>query len=906
MNKREIRDSEQLATLCDLIDVLAANEERPAVVMLEEQGCNIWTYRELSDIVFALARGLAESGFGPDRTAALLADNGPQWLAAALGVIRAGGVVLPLDAQMGNENLRHVLADSGAEVVFVNREQAGRLGKLTGGKGPRPVRLDSEKGPDSWRRLLHKGEAELPGRRDGDQAALFYTSGTTGPPKGVPLSHRNIVFQLNAVQRAALVKESDRVLLPLPMHHVYPFVIGMLVPLRLGLPIILPGAMTGPQILRAIRETGATVVIGVPRLYRALLAGIVSRTEKQGRFVKLLFRVTLSFSTMLRRRFGILAGRRLLRPVHRRFGPSLRLLASGGSPLDPQLARELEGLGWQVAVGYGLTETAPLLTIKLPEKGGLDSVGLPVEGVELRIDRQAVPSGGDESQDAGEVLARGPNVFRGYRNLPEKTEKAFAGDNWLRTGDLGYLDKNGFLHLSGRVSTMIITESGEKVQPEEVEKIYSEHAAIEEIGILEKEKRLTAVIIPKLSTIHRQKTDIEAAVREAVSEQSGRLPSYQRLSDYVISRQSLPRTRLGKIRRHLLAERYRQAREETRGKGRPEKGPLPLAEMNDRDQILLDDPAAKMVWDWLAGRYPEVRLTPDTSPQLDLGIDSLEWLNLTMEISQRTGRELDEEAIGRIEKVRDLLQELAEEKNSGRTADPERPLVNPEEVLDEDQQRWLRPLNPALSLLRRFVYLLNFLLMRLFFRLRVRGREHLPRDGQYVIAPNHVSFLDPFALAAAIPLSELDKICFAGWTGIAFGNPVFRFGSRLARAVPIDDRRAVSSSLAYGAAVLKNGENLIWFPEGGRSPNGRLQELKLGLGLLLKQYPVSVIPVYIDGAHKALPPGRLLPRPAGITLFIGKPFAVRRLAGDDEKERVEKRIMAELRRRLEALGREAG
>jgi long-chain acyl-CoA synthetase len=884
-----------MRTIIDLIDSLADHGDREAVVAMTPEGCLSRPYLELAVTVHRLAAGLAAAGIGPDRVVALLAENRFEWLVAGLAAMRCGGVVLPLDTQITDDNLAHILKDSDVGLIFTNKEQAERLARLRSADRHRLALLDLEEGAASWRRLLAEADHDLPDRRPEDQAALFYTSGTTGPPKGVPLSHANLAFQVASIRAAGLVGEADRVLSPLPPHHVYPFVIGMLVPLGLGLPLILPRSLTGPQILRAIREGRPTVVIGVPRLYRALYDGIAARAAEQGLVAGLYFRSALALSTWLARCCGLAVGKRLLAPVHRQFGPTLRILASGGSALDPELAWKLTGLGWQVAIGYGLTETSPLLTLKLPADPRLHTVGRPVAGVEIKIAPLAgVPAG------SGEVLARGPNVFAGYRNLPDQTAVAFTEDGWFRTGDLGRLEAENFLVLQGRASTMIVTESGENIQPDDLEEKYAIHPLIAEIGILEQRGRLAGLIVPDQAAIRRQGRNSETAVREAVREVAAKMPSYQRLAEYAVSREALPRTRLGKIRRHLLPERYRLAREEKIGADGEKAGPIPPSEMSDRDRALLEEPVARMVWDWLAHRYPEARLTPDTSLQFDLGTDSLEWLNLTMEIGQRTGVELGDEAIGRIDTVRDLLREMSEQATGGGPVDPERPLTRPEEVLSREQQRWLEPLGPGRSLLRRLAFSLNRLLLRSCFRLTVHGRENLPLERPFVLAPNHVSVIDPFVVVGAMPLAVLRRTFFAGWTGIAFANPLFRFGSRLAQAVPIDPRHAASSSLAFGAAVLKRGHNLVWFPEGERSADGRLGEFKPGLGLLLKHHPATVVPTLIQGAYESMPRGRRWPLCRRITITFGPPVETRELlvAGEGSEQ---DRISRALHRRVAEL-----
>jgi len=335
-----------------------------------------------------------------------------------------------------------------------------------------------------------------------------------------------------------------------------------------------------------------------------------------------------------------------------------------------------------------------------------------------------------------------------------------------------------------------------------------------------------------------------------VEEASRRLPSYQRISDYAVTREPLEYTQLGKLRRHLLVEHYDRAKKGEEGEA---PGPISPEEMSEEDRALIEDEAAEKVWEMLASRYPDRRLTPDKNPQLDLGVDSMEWVNLTMEIGENTGVELDEEAIDRIETVRDLLREVAE---SGETASRISPVERPDEVLDDEQKRWLRPLGPAASVAARVAFLLNRALMRGLLRLRVEGLENLPEKGPFVITPNHVSYLDSFVVGAALDYRRLRGTYWAGWSGAAFGNLVTRTVSRLAQAVPIDPARASYSSLAFGAAVLQREKNLVWFPEGQRSSNGELQKFKRGIGMLLDHYRVPVVPVFIRGTREVMPQGR--------------------------------------------------
>ncbi|MBE7559091.1 AMP-binding protein [bacterium] len=904
-------------TVLSIFDVLGADGEAPAIFCVRKDGVEVWTRARLCDAALRFAGGLAARGVARGDVIALFCEPRPEAVAAALGTFSAGAVLLLVDVQLADPALAHVLSDSGARLVATTSDHAARLQRLELPHPPEQILLDLDDAHFVLAQRLVSSRPQAVSRdaapaqqpvsparvNPDDRAALFYTSGTTGPPKGVPLSHRNLGAELTVLKESGLIRPDDRLLLPLPLHHVYPFVVGLLAPLSLGVPVVLPYALTGPQILRAIREAESTAIIGVPRLYSAMVAGIEAKlraTGMAGRIMLILWRLC----TAVRQRFGFLWGRRILAPLHRQLGPSLRVLASGGSPLDIEVARNLEGLGWPIAIGYGLTETSPLLTLKAPGVGPLESVGLPVPGVELRlapIEPEDAGSGTPAPDGApllGEVQARGPNVFAGYLNLPGDTARAFTRDGWFRTGDLGRFDEVGYLYVSGRASTLIIMEGGENVQPEEVERAYEASPIIGEIGVLQREGKLVAVVVPESEQIRDEARGYEE-VRQAMTEIGRKLPSYQRVYDFVLSRQAIARTRLGKIQRHVLPRQYDAARA-----GREQAvaaGPISIDEMSDQDQALLEHRAARVVWDILVERYSEKRLTPDTSPQLELGVDSLTWLDLTMEISQRAGVELMEDAIARVETVRDLLAETLEAAEGALVGGEVFSLENPESLISDAQKRWLRPLPWYLVIVAWIVYCVNRVIFRICYRLKVEGMENLGDAGPMVLAPNHVSFLDAPVVGASIPFKRLRGVYWAAWTGIVLSNAFLRGISRLAQVLPIEPERGAGSSLAFGAYVLKERKTLIWFPEGHRSVSGRLTDFKPGLGMVLAAHPARVIPVRIAGAYEAWPPTRRWPRTGRITVTFGGPIDSRQLEREGEGRTPHERIMSALRKRMEAM-----
>jgi long-chain acyl-CoA synthetase len=872
-------DPSQLIRLIDRLDtggdqtlVQAWGRDAPA------EFSYAWTARSVQRLARALHVRLH-----PGEPVALFAPESADWIVAALAVVRAGGVVAPMDIQMSPDTLADLLDEAGASWVVTGRRHATTVRDAAPDAGLVILDVDADDydGPGRpWQTLENDAADPLPSPTAGDPAVLFFTSGTTGPPKGVPLTHGNIGYQLETLKAAGIVRSTDRVLLPLPLHHVYPFVMGMLTPIHLGLTVVLPHALTGDSLIRALRGGRASVIVGVPKLYRALYDGLEARIAAAPAPLRLLLRGLVGACLWSRRR-GINPGRRLLAPLRRRLGPRLRVLASGGSPLDEDLALRLEALGWQVAIGYGLTETSPLLTINPPGRGPVGSVGRVAPGTHLRCDEEAVADGDDGE---GEIQARGPGVFDGYLGDADKTREAFTDDGWYRTGDLGYRDDAGYWYVTGRLSTLLVTESGENVQPDAVEERYANHPSIREIGVLMRDGRLVGLAVP---------ADEDASVRDAAREVAEALPSYQRLANCEVSRRPLARTRIGKIRRHRLEERYdaaRQGEDEER-----DAEPQHIEDMNADERALLEDPAARSAWRSLARRYPRAGLTLDSDLRLDLGIDSMDWVELTLDVSERAGTNVDERVIDQVSSVRELLEATAE--SSRDEAEGDSPLEDPHRAISSAQARWLEPPGAGMRMAARLLHTVDRLLARSLFRLRVRGLDNLPSGG-YVLVCNHVSNLDPFAIAAALPYRQLRGLYWGGWTGMAFRGPVSRFVSRAARVVPVDPERGALSSLALAGAVLDDGYGLVWFPEGGRASDGRLQPLRPGIGLLLAHFPRPVIVARVQGTYEAMPVGRRLPRLHPVEIDIADVVDTETLveAGDGEDDA--ERIVAALEQRM--------
>lgn len=904
-------------TLKDLMDGFSEYGPQDAIVSFVKNGSVTLNYQGFLAEIRSVAAALLSQEINQGDNVVFFAPNSASWIISALATIYTGATVVPIDSQQNDDVIKHILEDSSAGWIFTDEKGAKRLDKIlpkSGAKAKskhRIVRLDNDEIAESWKKITGEDEAsqkkaqainpQLLKLDASNTAVLFYTSGTTGTPKGVPLTHTNMLLQLDEViSKIDLLKPKDRVMLPLPLFHVYPLNTGLMAPLLMGLTIVLPRSLTGPEIMRALNDGKVTVIVGVPRLLRSLYQAIESKFHKN-EIVGAGFDAAINYCVGMDRFFNLRPGKAMFAAVRNKFGPTLRLFTCGGAPLASELAYKLRAIGWEIGVGYGLTETAPLVTFRMPEDRDLEGVGEAIKGVQVRIDPLAEP---DErlDKDAGEIVVNGPNVFSGYKNLPDLNKEAFTADGWFRTGDLGVM-KHGKLHVIGRASSTIVMEGGEKIQPEDVEDRIAKQPAIAEIGLLQVDHKLVALVMPDMKVVGEQ--DAKAAVASALKVASGSLASYLQVTNFAVTKETLPRTNLGKIKRHELRARYDAAlAEEKGGKSKSKKGAgsAGAETLDSNDQILVEDPAAAACLKWLKERFPEQDITLDTSPQLDLNIDSLEWMHLTLELVEHTGVELTGEAVARVTTVRELLSEIVASAEGGEGAVS--PIDDPDHYLTVEQKEFVQPLTGWRIGAADALYQFTMMVMSPF-RVEAVHPENIKDVPQLVFVPNHASYIDAFVIAAALPKERVKNTQWAGWTGIAFGNPVFSFLSRLSRVIPIEAKQSIFSSLALSVSVLKQGNNLVWFPEAERTLDGRLLPFKQGIGLLLEKSEVKAVPVYLDGTRQALAPGAFFPSYVPIRVIFGEPATGRELAKEGKGKEAPERIANALQQRVLALSQEA-
>jgi long-chain acyl-CoA synthetase len=548
-----------------LDDVRDRHQGRVALQELTDQGVRTMTYDELARQRSRLSAFLMEQGVKKGDRVAILSEGRMIWGAAFFGVLEVGGVIVPLDVKLKEPEFVNLLRHSDASALLVSGKYEAMAAALKTQAPSLAHVLSLEERSDRYPCLgaLPPG-AKAASRRsitDDDAALIVYTSGTTGLPKGVEITCGNLRFEVEAFAGSAAYVAGDQFLSILPVNHLFEITGGFLAPLYYGGTITYCHSFRPNELLKAMQQTGTTVMLAVPLILKMLHEGVMKELHKLPQPGRTLAHTLFRLSQQLDRR-GIHLGHRFFPAVRKKFGGRLRGFISGGAPLDPAIAQDFWALGLPVLQGYGLTETAPVLASNSLKANRVGSVGQALPGVDIEIRRER-----PEAPD-GEIVVRGPNVMRGYYKNPEATAEVLR-EGWFHTGDLGYLDRDGFLFISGRLKNLIVTGGGKKVQPEEIEELYARSPFIRELCILGRPageglkagtEEVYAVIVPdedhfKKSGVPFEPAAIRASIESELAAIGKGLAEYKRPVDFDIWMEELPKTATKKIKRPEVKKR---------------------------------------------------------------------------------------------------------------------------------------------------------------------------------------------------------------------------------------------------------------------------------------------------------------------------------------------------------------
>ncbi len=775
------------------------------------------TYPDLLAHAAALA---ALHPSAPGARVVIYSENRPEWVAALFGVWRNRCVAVPVDALSPAAELAYILGQTEPVAVFCSAKTRPAVAEALKGLpalAPHVLCFDSEDVP-ARPAGTPAGEALASGPADA-LAAILYTSGTTGAPKGVMLTFRNLQVNLESVcDRVPIFRPESRVFALLPFHHILPLMGCLLGPLYSGGTVILAHSLDPAEMIATMKQHRATILVGVPRLYALFRKAIIDKLfhSPVGR---LLYRLSAAIGRQS-------VSRILLAPVQKKFGGQLRQMISGGAPLDREVARDLAICGFQILEGYGMTECAPMITFPRPDAVRLGSCGNPCLPGSVRIEE-------------GEVLARGPHVFAGYWKNPAATAEAIQ-DGWLHTGDLGYLDSDNYLFITGRKKEIIVLPNGKKVNPVELEeKLVALSPDIKEVAVTLRDDLLHALIVPVPGFLGDVPAQQAEHFRWQLLEPYNRVaPPAKKITQLTILPGELPKTRLGKLKRHELAAL-------ATGTFSGDSTPAPKPEDLGPAYVAFDR--------FLRTELDCLRVAPGSHWEMDLALDSLARLSVLVFIEKTFGVKLPETVFQEFPTVLALAKHADANRiffreNTGGWDTLLKPAPDAE-PLELPRSAWVHPF-------------LNFVfggLLRLLFRVRGAGRENLPVQGSCILVANHQSYIDGLFVSMFLKTAFLRRtFYYAKRKHVKPG--LLEWLARRSNVIVVEAGRDVQLSIQQMAQALRTGGNLLIFPEGTRTADGRLGDFRSTFAALALEMNVPVLPVAISGAYQALPRGRRLPR----------------------------------------------
>lgn len=824
-----------MKTLLDLLTSFPARGGRPAVIYRTGFRRFVFSYERLHDLSLRTNALLESRGVGKGDRVLVWAPNSPWWAVVFWGCVARGAVVVPADFMSGPERAADIAEMSGAVLAVRSRLKADGPAGI-----PSLIVEDLEYIlPDM--EPLHP----LSGTQPCDTAEIVYTSGTTGNPKGVVLTHGNLVANLLQVNEHIPIVGPEYVFLSLlPLSHMFEQMGGFLTPLYRGASIVYLRILKPSAMMEAFREEDFRAVVCVPRLLQLLRDAIERQLEARGLggLFRFLLRVAERWPDGLRRA--------LFFPVRRRFGRHFVLFVSGGAPLAPELFRFWRVMGFNVLEGYGLTECAPVLTVNTMDRQVEGSAGRALPGVELTLEE-------------GEITVRGDNVFPGYYQNPEATRNAFTRDGRFRTGDLGTIDGEGNLRILGRSKELIVTGAGINVYPDELEGVLNSVKGVRESCVIGLDRgagdEVHAVLLLNGSGRNPE---------EILAEANSRLDPLHRITGYSLwPEPEFPKTTTLKIRKFLVKERIAGGREAA---GAPSA-----------------DPLISMIARVTGSRADGIR--EDSVLVDDLGLSSIGRLELVNQIEQDYRLDLEDSVIGPRTTVGELRAIVTRR-------------VRPEER--RSLRFWTN--RPFFRGVRRLMdTCFHDPLMAMFAPMEVAGLEHLEETRPPVMfIANHLSYLDHPAIMKALPARWRYATATAAWEEFFFRNYrnpagklwkrfTYEYGTIFLNLFPISQTEGFRRSLAHMGRLADHGLNVLIFPEGARSDDGRLLPFQPGIGLMVRELGVPLVPVRITGMDKVLPRGAAWPRRGKVTVRFGKPLYFR---GDSPEE-----IVAAARRAVEEL-----
>ncbi|ALA95935.1 AMP-binding protein [Leptotrichia sp. oral taxon 212] len=756
----------------------------------------------------------------------ILMENRPEWIYTYFALWDRKAVPIALDSTSNGKEILYVLEDSGPKFIICSDETEKNVKEAVSlyDKGQVTIiNVDSHLIDENKMEIIKKGDFELENPEGDSIATMLYTSGTTGFPKGVMLTFNNLSSELEGLEKKNLLEPSDQILALLPFHHVLPLTATVLIILKYQASIVFVKKIASKEILEALDKNNVTALVGVPRVFKLFYDGIKQQIDS-----KFITRTIYKLMTKIK---SFKIRRKVFTKVHEKFGGELTFIVSGGAKLDPEIGEFYETLGIYVQEGYGLTETSPVIAVNTRKERKIGTVGKKLDNIEAKIV--------DE-----ELWVKGPIVMKGYYNKPEKTAEVITEDGWFKTGDLASIDDEGYITIRGRRNSMIVLSNGKNIDPEKLENkvIEKSKKLIKELGVFGHNDKLVAIIVPDLLECRKQGiTNIKAYIKNIVEDYNLTVHNYEKILDYKLYEEELPKTRVGKLRRFMLPELYLKTNVKKKKVEEP------------------DNEVYRLLKDYIK-KLKGIEAQPEENLELEIGMDSLDIVEFFAYVENSFGIQLDEEKFSEISNLKSLSEYINEKATKIESGEVDWKKIIEAAPPVEEKNRWAtRVLRPLFDLT-----------IKLYFRLKRVDRDKLSNKPQIFVS-NHQSFIDSLVLGSLLPAGILYNTIFLAidWY---FKKGILKLLVSHGNVVLIDINKNIKKSVEEIAGNVKAGKNVLIFPEGARTKDGKVAEFKKVFAIIAKELNVDVQCLGIKGAFEAYSRYMKFPKPKKIEVAVLEKF----------------------------------
>ena len=762
---------------------------------------------------------LEENKFG-----LIIMENRPEWIYSFFTIWDKNSAAIAIDAQSSPKEILYVLEDSNPDIIMCSNETEKNILEAISNyslkNNIKVLNVDNFKIDDEKMKKIANSEFELRNPEGNQTAAMLYTSGTTGSPKGVMLTYNNLMTEMEGIYEKGIFDHRDQILALLPFHHVLPLTATVLLMLRYQTSIVFVRKIASKEIFEALEKNRVTALIGVPRVFKLFYDGIKQQIDAKF--------ITRTIFKIMSKSKSIPLKRKVFSKVHKKFGGHLDFIVAGGAKLDPEIARFYETLGIYSLEGYGLTETSPVIAVNSKKERKIGTIGKKLYNVDVKIENE-------------ELWVKGPIVMKGYYNKPEKTAEVMTEDGWFKTGDLAKIDEEGYITIIGRRNSMIVLSNGKNIDPETLENrlIAKSDKLIKEAGIFNHQNKLAAIIIPDLLECRKRNiNNVKTYIKNIVEDYNLSAHNYEKVLDYKVFEEELPKTRVGKLRRFMLPNLYEQNVVKK----------AKVAEPDNEVYKILKEYVKKA-----KGIEPQ----PEENLELEIGMDSLDIVEFFAYIENNFGLQLDEEKFAEMPNLK-LLSEYINEK----AVKIENNEINWKQIIEEakpikdDKNRWIT----------KFLKVFLDVIIKVYFRIQRNGREKLdPKPKIYV--SNHQSFIDPLILGSLLPKSILYNTIFLAIDWYFKKFPLKLLVSN-GNVILIDINKNIRKSVEEIVGYLKSGKNVLIFPEGARTKDGKVAEFKKVFAIISKELGIDVQCLGIKGGFEAYSRYMKFPKPKKIKVAV--------------------------------------